>query len=65
MSMLNELRDLDGEVVARARVIESASECFLILCNTETGVTLRLDGLETIAELRNICDEILLAGAEE
>jgi hypothetical protein len=63
--VLNELRDLDGEVVARARVIESDEECSLCLCNTQTGERVRVEGLDSIVSLRDLCDEMLREGAEE
>lgn len=55
--MLNELRDLDGTVVARQRSLPDDRSVELIL--SDFSQTISLDSLEAIQTLRDLCDEIL------
>ena len=62
--MVNELRDLDGDVLVRARALPDEPP-YLRLTSTDTGATLDVQGLEAIQTLRDLCEDLLQDSTED
>lgn len=63
--MVNELRDLDGSIIARGRAFVAEDELELRLCDTTSGQIVVLTDLSGIQTLRDLCDELLAECTEE